>query len=89
MNLTVWEPPAREIKLLNGINNSHGTWQGDTVSFEKTAVEIARSITDIVQGHSKNRDNLSEEIPLPFPETENSVAKFPLLKAPHRLLCLI
>lgn len=57
VNLTAWEPPARGIKLLNGINNSRGTWHGDAVSFNKTADEIAKSITDIVQGNLQVRDN--------------------------------
>lgn len=48
VNLAAWEPPARGIKLLNGINNTKGTWQGDMVSFEETPAEIAQSITDIM-----------------------------------------
>lgn len=30
-NLTLWEPPCVGIKLLNGINHTHGTWKGRKV----------------------------------------------------------
>ncbi|MGF7018766.1 hypothetical protein M2145_002541 [Lachnospiraceae bacterium PF1-21] len=30
-NLQAWEPPAKGIKVLNGINNTKGTWQGEKI----------------------------------------------------------
>lgn len=47
-NLTLWQPPARGIKLLNGINHTKGTWQHDRLDFNKSGVELAENITSIM-----------------------------------------
>lgn len=48
-NLLLWEPPARGIKLLNGINHTRGTWEKDRLWYEKDAHVLAENIVDIMQ----------------------------------------
>ena len=48
-NLTLWEPPAKGIKLLNGINHTNGTWRGNMLRYDKTPEELARDIVSIMQ----------------------------------------
>jgi 5'(3')-deoxyribonucleotidase len=49
-NLILWEPPARGIKLLNGINHTNGTWKHDRIRFDKSPEELSRNIVDIMNG---------------------------------------
>lgn len=49
-NLTLWEPPARGIKLLNGINHTNGTWKGSMLRYDKAPAELAQSIAEIMEG---------------------------------------
>lgn len=46
-NLTLWEPPARGIKLLNGINHTRETWRGNRLRYDKSSEELAENIVDI------------------------------------------
>lgn len=48
-NLAQWEPPCIGIKLLNGINHTHGTWQGAMVSMELAPAELACRIRKTMQ----------------------------------------
>ena len=48
-NLTLWQPPAKGIKLLNGINHTHGTWQHDRLDYNKPGHELAKNIIDIIE----------------------------------------
>lgn len=70
-NLTLWEPPAKGIKLLNGINHTSGTWKGNMIRYDKTANMIAENIVEIVrdkkmvvedrpQDDEKQLENVSE-----------------------------
>lgn len=51
LNLNSWEPPARGIKLLNGINGNNGTWDKTCVSYLNDGKMLAEKICAIV-----NRD---------------------------------
>lgn len=55
-NLNEWEPPARGIKLLNGINHTNGTWEHDRISFDKPADEIAQNVYDVMKGNVRMLD---------------------------------
>lgn len=44
LNLSLWQPPARGIKLLNGINHSAGTWKNDMLNFEKSRRNFQRTL---------------------------------------------
>lgn len=50
-NLKSWEPPAKGIKLLNGINGNHGTWKGERISYERTPEEIEELIVRTMKEH--------------------------------------
>ena len=49
-NLSEWEPPARGIKLINGINRTNGTWQGDKIQFTHSPEEISNMISSVMKG---------------------------------------
>ena len=48
LNLNAWEPPARGIKLLNGINGNNGTWDKDSVSFLNSSEALSEKICAII-----------------------------------------
>lgn len=58
-NLNEWQPPARGIKLLNGINNTRGTWQYDRVAYNTTGEALAQQLTDIICGGKSIRAEAS------------------------------
>lgn len=64
-NLTLWQPPARGIKLLNGINHTNGTWQHDRLDYNKSAEVLAENIVSIMHGREEIKDDL------PVKEEEN------------------
>lgn len=49
-NLSEWEPPAKGIKLINGINHTNGTWQGDKIQFIHAPEELSSMISDVMKG---------------------------------------
>ena len=56
-NLGEWEPPARGIKLINDINHTHGTWEGDRIRFTHEPEILCGMILDVM----KNRTRYHEE----------------------------
>lgn len=48
-NLSEWEPPAKGIKLINGINHTNGTWQGDKIQFTHSPEEISNMISMVMK----------------------------------------
>lgn len=61
-NLTLWSPPAKGIKLLNGINDTRGTWQDSKLSYSKTSSELADDILSIVLNDKVIRHDLMKFI---------------------------
>ncbi len=57
-NLVLWEPPAKGIKLLNGINHTKGIWSGNMLRYDKSGEEIAANIMEVMNGKM-----LQEEVP--------------------------
>ena len=55
-NLNDWEPPARGIKLLNGINHTKGTWQSDRIRYDHDAKDLAELIVKVMQGKERVKD---------------------------------
>ncbi|WRS29019.1 hypothetical protein U6B65_14775 (plasmid) [Oscillospiraceae bacterium MB08-C2-2] len=49
-NLSGWEPPAKGIKLLNGINHTKGTWQGVCTRWDTPPATLASQIVEIMEG---------------------------------------
>jgi len=62
-NLLLWEVDGRGIKLLNGINNTRGTWTGDRIRFDKHPTELARDILDVMAGRSRLFDTRPQDDP--------------------------
>lgn len=60
-NLTQWEASARGIKLLNGINHTHGTWTHDRVWYGREPADLTEKIMDIVQERGHVYDVAPEE----------------------------
>jgi 5'(3')-deoxyribonucleotidase len=56
VNLNLWEPPAKGIKIMNGINGTKGTWSSEKLSIEKNGNELAGNIIDIMCGNAHFRD---------------------------------
>lgn len=48
-NLNEWQPPARGIKLLNGINHTRGSWPYDRLSHEREPRTLASCILSIMR----------------------------------------
>lgn len=48
-NLNEWQPPARGIKLLNGINHTRGSWPHDRISSVRGARDLASGIISIMR----------------------------------------
>ena len=48
-NLHSWDPPAKGIKVMNGINGKNGTWVKDKVSIEIDGSKFAECVLSIMQ----------------------------------------
>lgn len=48
-NLTLWEPPGVGIKLLNDINNTHGTWKGKRVEYSLNPDKLYKKILEAMK----------------------------------------
>ena len=55
-NLHSWEPPAIGIKIMNGINGTQGTWQGNSLNKERSADDLVQCIRNIMFKQEKYRD---------------------------------
>lgn len=60
-NLVLWRPPAHGIKLLNGINHTHGTWPYGRLRYDKPPSELASNILNIVIRRAVIRDRPPQE----------------------------
>ena len=61
VNLNAWEPPAKGLKLLNGIIGTKGTWQKSRISVEHSADELADMIADYVLEGKVVEDKLPQQ----------------------------
>lgn len=57
LNLNDWEPPAKGIKLLNGINHTKGTWSKNRIRWDRQPQELADMIVSVMQGKIQIYDN--------------------------------
>ncbi len=58
----MWSPPAKGIKLLNGINHTNGTWEGSRLSLNKPYKELAKDISSIIKYDIKIRVAFNETL---------------------------
>ena len=59
-NLQQWEPPARAVKLLNGINHTKSSWQGDRLRYDRDFYDITDRIIGMMKGNEHVRDTNQE-----------------------------
>lgn len=67
------------IKLLNGINHTHGTWRYSRLRFDKSPVELASNIVDIIQRGSM----IMDQTPTNINQEEGNVMNANIMKHPH------
>lgn len=71
LNLNAWEPPARGIKLLNGINHTNGSWQKAMVLWNRMPETLASDIAGIVRGSEcERKEDRGAEIAENMQETD-------------------
>lgn len=58
-NLAAWNP-NQGIKLLNGINHTRGTWQGNAVRYDKPPHMLAQDVARIVEYGAIIRDKIPQ-----------------------------
>lgn len=78
LNLNSWEPPARGIKLLNGINGNNGTWNKDSVSFLNSGEMLSDKICSIINNDTRITEQRPQDIidEEKFIERVNEIAKW-------------
>lgn len=55
-NLSLWQPPARGIKLLNGINHTKRTWKGACIQYNKEAEELVKDILVATKSNDMSKE---------------------------------
>jgi len=55
-NFEGWQPPAKAIKLLNGINNTKGTWQGAKISAFRDSESLKNALLDVIKNGAEIKD---------------------------------
>lgn len=81
-NLVLWEPPAKGIKLLNGINHTKGTWKGSAIRYNKSPEELASDIVSVMDGQVI-RDPRPQEKQMEY-GLSTKPDKSPQIRAPRR-----
>lgn len=71
INLNSWEPPARGIKLLNGINGNNGTWDKDSISFLNSSDVLVEKIRSIINDNI----HISEQRPQDLSDFDLEIQK--------------
>lgn len=61
-NLNEWQPPARGIKLLNGINHSRGTWEHDRLRHDRDALSLASAILSVMRNEKQIFDEKNRSV---------------------------
>lgn len=61
LKLRHWQPHARGIKLLNGINGNNGTWTGDRVSIQSSPEELSEKLCAIITGGAHIYDDRPQD----------------------------
>jgi len=64
-NLNRWEPLGCGIKLLNGINNTRGTWMGDRVRFDSPPAVLSQNILYILRRRDRSFEPYAHEYSKP------------------------
>lgn len=67
-NLILWEPPAKGIKLINGINHTHGTWKGTMMHYETDPHELSNQLIATIKGEQKGLHHIQQEMTVKEPK---------------------
>lgn len=70
-NFDNWQPPARGIKLLNGINHTKGTWQDNRISLMRDPKGFAECLVNIITKGEQIRDRPPQQEDKKPPVQEN------------------
>ena len=54
-NLLKWHP-GKGIKLINAINHTRETWQGDRIRYDREPIDLADSIVKVIKGKEQIKD---------------------------------
>ena len=86
-NLHSWEPPAKGIKLMNGINGNHGTWNKEKVSIECEAADMTECILNIIANNGNVDDIFAFLIDHQIPSDEVTLMNMAedILKNPPKI----
>lgn len=68
-NLFLFDPPATGIKLLNGINHTHESWDKSALSFHKDAQELANDVYAIMDYKIMIKDKKPQELTQPIDQS--------------------
>ncbi len=74
-NFDNWQPPAKGIKLLNGINHTKGTWQDNRISLLRNPEDFAESLVRIIEKGEQVQDKPPQQIEKPYEESQNEYSK--------------
>ncbi len=72
LNLNAWCPPGQAVKLMNGINGNHGTWQGMKVYSSASALQIAETVSEYAlsgEQLAQGFENTAQAVEAPIAET--------------------
>lgn len=85
-NLNEWQPPARGIKLLNGINHSRGTWEHDRLRYDRDALSLASAIISVMRNEKQIFDEKDHSVQIRKEEGmhESGYGKNSVLKNLHK-----
>lgn len=61
-NLNEWQPPARGIKLLNGINHTRGSWPHDRLRHDRESQTLASCIVSIMRDEKQIFDERDRSV---------------------------
>lgn len=91
VNLHAWEPPAKGIKVMNGINGTKGSWKGERINFDISSSSFAEKLSCIAEGkeyvpdplelYTRNQETSSHNQDFTYEDLFDAVveAEFPAL----------
>lgn len=73
-NLHAWEPPARGIKLMNGINGNYGTWTKSKIYSSLPAYNLAEDLLSIMNETTYDLE-INQEQKMSIDYQQNTIRK--------------
>ncbi len=71
-NLNEWQPPAKGIKLLNGINHSRGTWPHDRLRHDREGASLAAAILSVMKDEKQIFDEKDRSVQIGKQESSHA-----------------